>query len=395
MLAMVMRLVIADAPRPPAAPEVTVTTVAAEGDSVLTGRLLEFSLERGLRLELVDSGETREIRGEDVITVRVRGDDAAVRPPADRVEIRLAGGDRLFGRVAGGEDDRVEIESVMLGRIAVPLERIDGWSRGPARTERRGAEGDEPTSPEDILVLSNGDVIRGMVLAIDETGFAVEAEGSEVRVPHERIASADLVAEALPSAEGLRGRLRLIDGSRITSSEISFGEGGIALRPFGGERLTCTVERVARIDVAGGRWVWLSDLAPISVQHTPMISLDRPHVADANVMGRPMRIVERSFEHGLGVHTESSLLYELAGQFSHFVTWLGVDDAGGPLSDVTAEIRVDGKTAYRKEHLRRGQLVGPVRIDVRGAGRIELAAHFGDNAGIQDVFNWADAGLVR
>ena len=126
-----------------------------------------------------------------------------------------------------------------------------------------------------------------------------------------------------------------------------------------------------------------------------MITLTRPYVIDANVLGRPMRIADQAFDRGLGVHTESSLLYELAGRYSEFVTRLGVDDAGGPLSDVTAEIRLDGRTAYRRTNLRHGQLVGPIRIDVRGAGRIELVTQFGENAGIQDFLDWANAGLVR
>ena len=74
--------------------------------------------------------------------------------------------------------------------------------------------------------------------------------------------------------------------------------------------------------------------------------------ADANVLGRPIRIAGRHFDRGLGVQTESVMLFDLAGQYREFVTWLGVDDSGGPLSDVTAEVRVDGETVFRIEHPR-------------------------------------------
>ena len=56
---------------------------------------------------------------------------------------------------------------------------------------------------------------------------------------------------------------------------------------------------------------------------------------------------------------------------------------------------MDGQVRHRLEHVTAGRLAGPVRIDVRGADRIELCTLFGENASIQDRFNWADAGLIR
>jgi hypothetical protein len=237
--------------------------------------------------------------------------------------------------------------------------------------------------------------LRGTVTGIDESGFTLESEAGPIKVAHDRLASADLVAEPLAAADGLSARLHLIDGSRITARAITFAAGAFTFTPWGGGALTCALDRVQRIEMAGGRWVWLSELDAVSGQYTPMMTLDRPHLRDANAYGRPMRIGGRPFAHGIGVQAQSLLMYELAGQFRELVVCLGIDDAGGAFSDVTAEIRVDGRSACREPNLRKGRLVGPIRIDVSGAGRIELAALFGENAGVQDCFNWADAGLVR
>lgn len=397
---LLLGLVTAAPLRARSAPDVTVSTTALVTEGAATGRLIEFSLDKGLRLELPDSGETLAFPADEVISVQIHDDERPARAASDRVEIQLSGGDRVFGRPVGADGDRVEIDNRILGRITIPLERIDRWSIVATREGDRGGETmrgetEEPPQQEDALLLSNGDLLRGTVLSIDEIGFTLESDTGTARIPHERVASADLVAEAPPAAKGIRARVKLIDGTRISTGELVYSIDGFALNPFSGDKVACLPERVARIDVSGGKWIWISDLDAISVQHTPMFSLDRPHLQDANVLGGPLRIAERSFDRGLGVHSQSSLLFELAGQYCDFVTWLGVDDAGGPLSDVTAEIRVDGMTAFRKENVRKGQVWGPIRIDVRGAGRIELLALFGENASIQDVFDWAGAGLIR
>lgn len=387
------------APRAGGTPEVTVSTTSLERAEALTGRLVEFSLTAGLKLELAESDEALTIPAEDILAVLVRGEGDTTKAMSDEVEVRLSGGDVLFGRPVGTVDDVVQIESRLLGRVEVSLERVDRWLNLKDRDEprrfaaQRGSE--ETPAQEDLLRLSNGDEMRGTVMAIDERGVTLDAEGGAVQVPHQRLAWADLVAEAPPARTGLQARVRLVDGSQLTTSAISYSNGSLALEPFTGDRVTSRLERVARIDITGGKWVWISELPTMSGQHTPMLSLDWPFVEDANVLGRRMRIGGREFERGLGVRSESSLMFELAGQYREFVSFLGVDDVGGSLSDVTAEIRVDGRTAYRKEGLHRGQLVGPVRIDVRGAGRIELAALFGENGSIQDCFDWAGAGLVR
>jgi hypothetical protein len=143
--------------------------------------------------------------------------------------------------------------------------------------------------------------------------------------------------------------------------------------------------------------LWLSELEPISVQHTPMMTLGWPHARDSNVLGQPMRICGQSFDRGIGVHGQCLLTYDLAGGFQWFVTSLGIDDSVGlpALADVTAEILVDGQVRFREPHITAGRLVGPVRVDVSGAARVELRTLFGENGAVQDRFNWAGAGLIR
>jgi hypothetical protein len=87
--------------------------------------------------------------------------------------------------------------------------------------------------------------------------------------------------------------------------------------------------------------------------------------------------------------------FELGGRYREFVTALGLDDTSGPLADVDVRVRVDGQTRYTKEHVRRGELIGPIRLELGGASRIELIVDFGANGDPQDRFDWVEPALIR
>ncbi len=91
----------------------------------------------------------------------------------------------------------------------------------------------------------------------------------------------------------------------------------------------------------------------------------------------------------------SSLTYDLKGLYREFVTSFGIDDDSGPMADVAVAILVDGKRRFSRTNVRRGELFGPVRLDVTRANRIELIVDFGENGDLQDRFDWIEAALIR
>ena len=112
-------------------------------------------------------------------------------------------------------------------------------------------------------------------------------------------------------------------------------------------------------------------------------------------MGGPLTVAGEAFERGIGVHSRSSLIFEIKGAYREFVTSFGMDDDSGPVADVTVVILVDGQKRFEKAHIRPGMLHGPVRLDVAKAGRLELIVDFGDNGDLQDRFDWIGTGLIR
>ncbi|MHC4090088.1 MAG: NPCBM/NEW2 domain-containing protein [Planctomycetota bacterium] len=58
-------------------------------------------------------------------------------------------------------------------------------------------------------------------------------------------------------------------------------------------------------------------------------------------------------------------------------------------------MRIDGQLRFAQEDIAPGKLHGPIRLDVTGAKRIKLTVLFGQNADLQDRFDWIEPALIR
>jgi len=97
------------------------------------------------------------------------------------------------------------------------------------------------------------------------------------------------------------------------------------------------------------------------------------------------------------VHSRSSLVFELKGEYQEFVTSFG-RWMTGPAPGAgrhRRRILVDGQKRLTQGRVRPGTLHGPVREDVTRASRLELIVDYGENGDVQDRFNWVESGLIR
>ncbi len=99
------------------------------------------------------------------------------------------------------------------------------------------------------------------------------------------------------------------------------------------------------------------------------------------------------FDHGLGVHSASRVVFDLDGA-ERFRCTAGLDASAGPFAEVDVQVLVDGRVEFEKKGLKLSD--GPMPIDVRTTGgqKLELRVGFGANGDVQDRFNWADAALI-
>ncbi|MCY2995576.1 MAG: NPCBM/NEW2 domain-containing protein, partial [Planctomycetota bacterium] len=82
----------------------------------------------------------------------------------------------------------------------------------------------------------------------------------------------------------------------------------------------CHIWGDARLIAADGTVTWLGDLQPASIR----VGWGELLV-DKNWQNHPLRIGQRQFEHGVWMHANSDVLYDIGGKYERFEAWVGMD----------------------------------------------------------------------
>ncbi len=393
MRAAVVGLCWAVAPSAEARIQVTVRTI---GHQILTGELIEFSLDGGVMLLPPEAPEPISIPPVEV--VRIRNLSPAEETTAPMC-VLLAGGDKIYGTISGSSPDQLIFDTVMRKRIAIPLERVRACLTPKASLPKWQSRAEQligaAQSSEDRLLMANGDMLRGFLVRIAPEKISFEHAGREMEIDPALMVALAMVPEPYAAGSAPRVRLEFVDGSTLTVSRVRWTPDGLDLTFFDGSLQGLSPQALRSAEIRGGRWMWLSSLTPSKYEHTPLLSLKWPYRIDKNVLGGPLSIGGRPFDSGIGVHSRSVLTYELGGQYREFTTQCGLDDAAGLMADVSASIVVDGEVKWEERHIRGGTQPRAVRIDVSGAHMLKLWVDFGGNGDVRDRFDWADAALIR
>ena len=113
--------------------------------------------------------------------------------------------------------------------------------------------------------------------------------------------------------------------------------------------------------------------------------------ADKAVTGKRMSIGSKTFERGLGTHTDSLIRVQLKGGSEKFMTSVGVDDAAtSDHAAITFRVIGDGKTLWKSPGMKRGQAARKVEVDVKGVKTLLLLADSGGDVSFGHA-DWADA----
>ena len=108
----------------------------------------------------------------------------------------------------------------------------------------------------------------------------------------------------------------------------------------------------------------------------------------------PLRIADKTFQKGLGLHANAELIVLLDGRYEAFEAEVGVLPSNQPGGTVVFQVDVDGQRQYDSGIVRQGE--APRKIRVTLAGRKQLALHVTDAGDgiLNDAANWAEARLV-
>jgi hypothetical protein len=111
--------------------------------------------------------------------------------------------------------------------------------------------------------------------------------------------------------------------------------------------------------------------------------------------GGPIRLNNSAYDKGIGVASDSAIVYQLDGQFTKLFSDIGIDDAVQHKGQLSFVVFADGKKIYNSGVVRGSDATKSVQLDVAGVNELKLVTTSGKNStGQYDRGDWANARLV-
>jgi len=156
----------------------------------------------------------------------------------------------------------------------------------------------------------------------------------------------------------------------------------------GGKPCSGAGGRTAGEPPSGGMWLETLDLG-LMVQ-----DWGSPR-AGRSVDNNPLRISGRTFQHGIGTHSNSEWVIDLKGSVRGFRAVVGVDDeVEVGRASIVFVVTVDGKEVHRTGVMKSGDEPISLEVDLTGARRLVLTVEDGGDGIDYDHADWGDAMLV-
>jgi hypothetical protein len=318
----------------------------------------------------------------------------------------LANGDRLPGTPLQLTTERLrfQVQFGLEDELDLPLATVrvlwfslpDGVNDGEAFRRRLASE----RRRRDVLYLQNGDQVEGTLTALNEKTMTLAGlDGRELKVERARAAAlalnTSLVRVSRP--RGAYARLVLAKGGRLSLVSARTDGRYLIGKPVFGGSVKVPQENISALDIYKGRSVYLSDLKPRRYEHTPYLGANWAYALDSSVAGHDLRLGGATYDKGIGLHSESRLTYDLAGQYQWFEALVGLDDLTGREGSVEIEVLVDGKAQRISDKAELTSTDKPwnLHVPVAGARELTLLVKFGRRGDVQDHVNWADARLLK
>ena len=313
-------------------------------------------------------------------------------------------------------EDEVTLATALLGEKVLPLSSMaSAYLPDPEQTAN------ELTQEAELMGIDTGTTDRLLVqeeaelLAVEgvlESISAAEGEEPPELTFHWREESrslelsrvrAILLAPAAEEAsddddepEPIRGVVLASDGSRLVFTSVSVDDESVTFEsPTFEEAFTLPREQVVAIEFASDRLVHLSDLAPdVATTEAQMID-PIEYRTDEALDGGLLTLDGVSYDKGLAFHSDTTLTWELAGDYEAFVAIVGIDDSVRPGGSATLELICDGETVATVTLTGRDD-PQTFRCDLDGVQQFTIHVGFGpDGLEVSDHVDLAMARLIE
>ena len=282
----------------------------------------------------------------------------------------------------------------------LPLRYVRGvrmhWDKGNSADRLFSQALRTDTRRDLVLARVDGEsrTVRCGVVSLDEDRLTVEYEGQQRRIPRGRLAGIVFAATSPAPERTGHCRVHINDGSEIWGRLEKLEDATLHLAVFPGHVLEFPWDHVLRLSVKSERMVFASDLDPDSVEQDAIVTYPWSYRRDENVLGGPLRLGQKQYSRGLGVHAPCRLTFSLQLDYSTFAAVIGIDESSGNRGECIFRVLGDGKTLFEKS-VQGSDRPHPVRVDVSGHRRVALAVEPGKNLDLADNANWCDARFIK
>ncbi len=236
-----------------------------------------------------------------------------------------------------------------------------------------------PTAPANLTATSAGVSqinLKWSDLSTNETGFKIER--STDGVSFNQIALASVNANNY-SDTGLTAGVTYYYRVRATNA---IGDSGYT--------------NIANVSTGSpGSQVYVSDLVYTSASNGwGPVEKDMSNGENSPGDGHTITIRGQTYAKGLGTNSPSDVVYNLAGNYSNFISDLGIDDETNGSGSVNFQLYADGAKIYDSGVVTGKSAVQSVNVSVSGVQSLDLRVTDGGDGTALDHADWAGARLI-
>jgi hypothetical protein len=318
---------------------------------------------------------------------------------APSVAIELVGGSRIFVNAATVANERCQVTWAAGPAFSLPLDALRAIRLHPQLSEPELEKAlAAPSAEFDRLFLREeaaGGVtsIQGTLESLDADELKIDVRGKVATLPRGK-AIGLVIAQPAYTANPAKFQLAMADGSLLIGDDITLlHDQGSLQMPVAG-RLKFNRPAIARAKISSSRVAYLSDLKPLSEENEAIVTLPQPARRDKSVAGHPLRLGDRSYEKGLGVHARSTLTFATDSKWDSFAATIGLDATTGRRGDCIFQVMGDGQQLFARQ-LKGSDLPQTLEISISDCQRVTLQVEPGEGLDLGDHANWCDARFLK
>lgn len=328
-------------------------------------RILSIVTHPSARLQVqLASGAERDIALSRVLSI---GRPSSAPQPRPNWQVLLKDRSRIYGGRPASNGNAFHF-STRFGRMVIPLVDAVGMGRGPFPFGRDRA------SSHDTLYFTDGQRLKGTFMSAAASGVCIKSSLGTASIPWDRVRRLELGGLPYRATHAPDYKIVLDNRSILMARRIEMRGDTLEAELLIGVTLRLAPGAIDKIDVLRGRVRRLSSLQPSAYRQQPLFGAVWPLMVNENALGRSIKVGQRRYRHGIGLHAPATITYDLHGRFAWLVLAPAMDDSAATSGHGSIQIRADGQIIYSSGDLITGQPVKFIKLPLANAKWLTIRA---------------------